>query len=501
MYMQPLHYQQQNHKISILLLFLFIIVGCLTAHSQDSNLSERLKKHVRILASDSMQGRGLGTDGKYSAKQYIVEQFKEAGLKAFDDSYIQPFDTRIALAWVNAYNVIGYLPGSHPSLGEEFILIGAHYDHLGFTRTNDEKTIFPGADDNASGVAGIIEIARYFANNPDKLKRSLIVVAFDAEESGLLGARHFVDNPPVELNSIKKMFSLDMIGMYEAHNGVDLRGIASLAGGDIIARTAGNDQQVNIRRTGGSIARRTDTAPFGAKGIPATHVFTGIKSPYHKPTDTYDLLDFEGMANLVIFLSELISQLSAEPHLVASASLTAQSERAKTENRRSAGISMNMGTGYHRYADAFFRANSMINVSTGLYAHLPFGNLWALQPELLYDLNGSKTEGGNFRRHSITVPLNIQFGTPTADQANARAFIFGGGYFRYHIAGKAANTTLDFNTLYDPIEWGFNMGAGIQIFRFQISYTMRRALTGILQNHEGPGIYDTNSLFSIGFDF
>ncbi len=498
--MHPIQHQRHHYKISILLLFLLIIVGWFPAQSQENTLSERLKQHVSILASDSLQGRGLGTDGKYLAKQYIIEQFREAGLKAFNDSYIQPFETRIGLAWVNAYNVVGYLPGNDPGLSDEYILIGAHYDHLGYTRENNKKTIFPGADDNASGVAGIIEIARYFADNPDQLKRSLIVVAFDAEESGLLGAKHFVEQPPVALDKIKKMFSLDMIGMYEANRGVDLRGIASLDGGEINAMTVGDRQDVSIRRTGSNIARRTDTAPFGDKGIPATHVFTGTKSPYHKPTDTYDLLDYEGMAKVVMFSSELISQLSAETDLIADASLIAQIEQAETKpgRRRSAGITLHTGSGYHTYTDEFFRANSVFNVSTGLYAHLPLSKLLVLQPELLYDFNGSEIDGGNFRRHSITVPLNIQFGTPTVDEVNARAFLFGGAYFRYSFAGTSAGTTIDFDGIYEPTEWGFSAGAGLQLFRFQISYTIRKALTGILQNNE-PEIFDNNGLFTVAF--
>lgn len=500
--MRPIQHQHKYYKYSILLLFLFILAGWLPAHSQESVLSERLKKHVSILASDSMQGRGLGTDGKYLARQYIIEQFEGIGLKPFGNSYIQPFDTRIGLAWVNAYNVVGYIPGSDPLLSEEFIVIGAHYDHLGYTKDHDGKTIFPGADDNASGVAGIIEIARHFAANPDQLKRSLIVVAFDAEESGLLGAKHFVEHPPVELDRIRKMFSLDMIGMYKANSGVNLKGIASLSSGEDIAETIASTNNFKIKQASAKIERRTDTAPFGDAGIPATHIFTGTESPYHKPTDTYNLLDYEGMSLVVHFATKLISQLAAEPVLQPSPSLIAYTKRLQTKSgdKPSIGLSYSIGSGYHSYEDEFFRANSSVIFSTGLYAHLPIGRFLSLQPELLYDFNGSKIEGGNFRRHSITTPLNIHIGTPDNNEANARVFMFGGGYFRYNFAGKAADTTIDYENIYEPIEWGFSAGAGIQIFRFQISYTMRKALTGILQE-DSVGIFDNNSLFSIGFRF
>lgn len=492
----------QGYKCSIFFLLFLLIVGWLPALSQDRPLAERLEQHVSILAADSMQGRGLGTEGKYRAKKYIMEQFGAAGLQSFGDSYIQPFDTRIGLAWVHAYNVVGYLPGSDPGLSDEYIVIGAHYDHLGYTKNNDEKTFFPGADDNASGVAGIIEIARYFADNPEQLKRSLLVVAFDAEESGLLGAKHFVDHPPVALNKIKKMFSLDMIGMVEANKGLHLMGIASLTGGEEIAVATSQLTGLRIKRTGDNIAQRTDTAPFGEHGIPATHLFTGTNSPYHKPTDTYDLLDYEGMALVVTFSTQLITQLASEPALTPSPSLIAHTLHMHTGpgNKPSFGLSYHTGAGFHNYAEEYFRANSSLNISTGLYAHLPIGKLLALQAELLYDYNGSKIDDGTFRRHSVTAPLNLQFGTPTANVANARAFIFGGGYFRHSLAGKAAGTKMDFNNIYAPTEWGFNAGIGIQIFRFQFSYTLRKALTGITQE-DSPGIFDNNSLFSIGLRF
>jgi aminopeptidase YwaD len=492
----------KSYKCSIFLLFLLFTVGWLPALSMEVPLTERLEKHVSILSSDSMQGRGLGTEGKYRAKEYIIEQFADAGLRPISDNYIHPFETRIGLAWVDAYNIAGYLPGSDPVLKDEYILIGAHYDHLGYTKDSGEKTIFPGADDNASGVAGIIEIARYFANNPDQLKRGLIVVAFDAEESGLLGAKYFVDNPPVELHTIKAMFSFDMIGMLADNKGLDMKGIASLNTARDIAETIAGNIGISIRQSSAKIERRTDTEPFGNAGIPATHIFTGTNSPYHKPTDTYNLLDYEGMSLIVNFSTELISQLASEPLLEPSSALIAHVKQIQTGNRNKAsiGLSYHTGAGYHRYADEFFRANSLFNISTGIYALLPLSRLLALKAEILYDFNGSKMERGNFRRHSITTPFNIQFGTSSANEANARVFIFGGGYFRYNFAGKVADTKMDFDNVYNPVEWGYNAGAGIQIFRFQVSYTLRKALTGILME-DSPDIFDNNSLFSIGFRF
>src|SRR5690606_5162560 len=113
-------------------------------------------------------------------------------------------------------------------------------------------------------------------------KRSLIFIAFDAEESGLLGSKHYVETIDAELrNQIKAMFSFDMVGMLEANKGLDLKGIGSLVNGEEIAKK--HTDGITLLNTSASIENRTDTEPFGDKGIPAIHVFTGTKSPYHKP--------------------------------------------------------------------------------------------------------------------------------------------------------------------------------------------------------------------------
>ena len=125
---------------------------------------------------------------------------------------------------VNTQNVVVYLEGNDPVLKDEYILIGGHYDHLGFggpntsSRKPDTVAVHGGADDNASGIASIIEIGEYLAAHSDTLKRSLILVAFGAEEIGILGSKHFTSNPPVELDRVKAMINLDMMGRLKESN-------------------------------------------------------------------------------------------------------------------------------------------------------------------------------------------------------------------------------------------------------------------------------------------
>ena len=474
----------------------------ITIFSQETDLAKLLEQHVKILTADSLEGRGLGTEGSVLARDYIIDQFINAGIKPIAESYIQSFSFRSGVAWISAENIIGIVEGSDSVLKDEYILIGAHYDHLGYTKKDGEKTIYPGADDNASGVGSIIEIGRYFSENPHLLKRSLIIAAFDAEESGLHGSRHFTENSPVELNKIRLMFSFDMVGMYSANNGLILKGMASLINGAEIARSTAEVYEIILGNVSADIAKRTDTAPFGRRGIPAVHVFTGSKSPYHKPEDQYHLLDYEGMAGINIYMRALLAEISGENKLQPSESLLAKEEQSTEDKSKFLrfGLLINNGSGFHEYKNEFYRANSLWTGSTGLFAQWPIKKFLTLQQEVLYDFNGSAIDGGKIRRHSITFPLNIQIGTPREISGDARLYVFGGGFYRYNFAGKDPAGRLDYSNSYNRNEWGYSAGMGIEVFRFHIGFTARRGLSDI-QTNSNIRLLDNNNYFSAGFIF
>jgi aminopeptidase YwaD len=480
-------------------LLLIFFASLSLAHAQDQELKERLRAHVRFLTADSLEGRGLGTAGSILVRDYLIQQFSDAGIKPFGESYVQPFMFRLGVAWIPGENIIGYVEGSDPVLKKEFVLIGAHYDHLGYKLEHGNKVIYPGADDNASGVASILEIGRYFSENPQLLKRSLLIAAFDAEESGLHGSRYLANNLPEEASLIKMMFSLDMVGMYSDFGGMNLIGMGTLSSGEGIATSVAGKRNFPLKKSGERIVRNTDTAPFGDLGIPAAHAFTGTKSPYHKPGDTYDLLDYEGMAIINYYLIDLITELSGTEELLPAKRFAKQSTRGGVPGFQ-AGWMVSNGSGYHRYQEEFYRANSSYNLNTGLFLSLPLGKTFTLEQEFLYDLNGSKINGGNFYRHSITLPLNLQVGTPRSRNQDVRFFIFGGGYYRYSFAGTSAGVRIDFVNEFDPQEWGYQTGTGMEIFRFRLSFTNRRALTSLLRN--GPAdIRDSNSMFTFSYTF
>ena len=486
----------------------FLLVSALLLFSLKAQLqtfpkADVLKNHVQILTSDSLEGRGLGTSGHEKARDYIVNQFEEIGLKQFGDSYFQEFSFRMGIAWIPAKNIVGFLEGSDPSLKNEYIVIGAHYDHLGYNLNKDTKVIFPGADDNASGVATMLEIARYFVNNPDLAGRSLVFIAFDAEESGLIGSRHFVENSPVESSQIRLMFSLDMVGMYGANNGVRLVGISNLLNGESAALQLATKTGTMLSNTSSKVELRTDTAPFGEAGIPAVHVFTGTKSPYHKPTDTYNLLDYGGMALIAEYMITLVSVLSTQKALLPAPSLEAFARKFGDDGITPVkfGFLYNTGAGYHRYTDTFFRGKSVFAFSAGLFAEIPLTKIVRIQPEVLYDLNGSTIFDGKFRRHSFTFPLNLQIGTRETRDIPVRFYVFGGAYYRYNFAGKSAGEKLDFETGFHRDEWGYNAGVGLSVFKFSMGFTMRGALTEIAIDSPFSSFYDRNMYLTVGYKF
>ena len=215
------------------------------------------------------------------------------------------------------YNVLGRISGSDPALRDEFIILGAHHDHMGV----DEKgKIFLGADDNASGTTALLELSEAFRSNPAKPRRSLLLAAWGAEEIGLLGSRHYVRHPPAPLPQTVAMFQMDMIGRNAQHganrvgdlpgqraednqNSLNVFG-ASVAPmlRDFIERgnaRAGLDLRFPAEAKSMDLLRRSDHWPFLKRGIPALFLFAGFHPDYHRVTDTADKINFGKLENIL----------------------------------------------------------------------------------------------------------------------------------------------------------------------------------------------------------
>ncbi len=209
--------------ISLSAVLFFSQLQTLHALSKDletPNLSS-LQNHVQFLASDEQEGRGLGTEGLWKAAHYIADDFEKNGLIPFGDNstFFQRFFVNVNFGHskihVPAANVVGHIPANTEELKNNYIVIGAHYDHLGFgahgSLGEETPEIHNGADDNASGTAGVLELARIWSKT-NTLHGNLIFIAFAGEELGLLGSSYFVEHSPYELSKTTAMFNMDMIG-------------------------------------------------------------------------------------------------------------------------------------------------------------------------------------------------------------------------------------------------------------------------------------------------
>ena len=466
--------------------------------AQFSTSAGKLKHHVHTLAADSLLGRGFGTPQGRVAAQYIAGQYREAGIEPLKGDYFHPFNHRLGILNIPGVNVAGIIPGSDPGLRDEYIVLGAHYDHLGWDVRKGDTVIYNGADDNASGTASIIEIGRNLAASRKSLGRSIIIVAFDGEESGLFGSTHFLKDSLVPPDRIKLMFSLDMVGMYEAHQGVDLHGVKLLNEDEWLTGELAQNQGVVIRRASGRIVQRTDTAPFGNLGIPAVHVFTGTESPYHQPEDIADSLDFEGMALLADYLGKATLQLSTAEKI---SELPGPGEDQPTTTRFiSPGVRIRLGSSHHNYLDEFYRGKDIFATQAGLYINVRAARFLSIQPELLYETKGSEHPDGNFRTHSLTVPLNLLITTPDNRGSGLRTYLQLGGYYSRHFTGKVGGRDIDFLEVYNRDEYGITYGFGFEIMRFDYGIYFQRALSGLFRDQDQKVIHE-HVYFQMGFTF
>ena len=209
-------------------------------------------------------------------------------------------------------NVVGVLPGADAARRSEALVIGAHYDHVGlggrFSSSPDRTgEIHNGADDNASGIAALVEMARAAAADRSRFPRTLVFVAFAGEERGLLGSAHYANNPALPLANTLAMLNLDMVG--RSRGVVEVGGLTrfpSLARDvEAAARVVGIDA-----RSGGPGAGRSDDSSFIEKGIPALHFFTGFHDDYHRPTDDWHFIDAAGTARVAMLALEVAARVA-----------------------------------------------------------------------------------------------------------------------------------------------------------------------------------------------
>lgn len=302
-----------------LLLALFLTQSCESGNGRfTADLrSEDLERHIGWLADSTLTGRLAGSPEEAQAANYILNHFQQFGLAPAGDegTFLQLFQLDGPLAEAMGQdrhlsrNVIGLIPGT--SRAEEVIVIGAHYDGQGqggviSLEQEEVNLVHPGADDNASGVAGLLELAHFFSEYP--ARRTLLFVAFSGEELGLIGSRHFVTRPPFQDAEILAMVNLDMIGRLRDQK-LTISGTGTMDRWEALLTDA-NRQSLSLDLEYVDLgSASSDHTSFHENGIPALHLFTGTHEDYHRVGDVPEKINAEGTRQVIRLVQELISSL------------------------------------------------------------------------------------------------------------------------------------------------------------------------------------------------
>jgi hypothetical protein len=265
---------------------------------------------VKVLAGPKLEGRESGSQGGHAAAKYLAEQFAKRKLKPGgpDGRFEQPF--------YGAYqNVLGVLPGRDPELKNEYILIGAHYDHLGYgsggTPRGPWGVMYPGADDNASGTSALLELAQALEFLSKPPRRTIVFAAWDAEERGLYGSTYWASHPTAPINKVAAAFNLDMIGMLR-DNRVTVLGFRTGAGWRrlLAEQNAQSHFQFEFEW---AMRPEADHYPLFDKGIPILMLYTGMHDEYHRPSDKPETLNPPGMSRVVRLVFGMMVELAERP--------------------------------------------------------------------------------------------------------------------------------------------------------------------------------------------
>lgn len=298
--------------------YLFLLISLSINLSAQNFSVPAIKKHISYLSSDILNGRGTSSDDEKKAAEYLAAEFKKYGLKPGNkNSYLyefafkknlDPHDTSTAnVPERRGNNVIAFLDNNAPLT----IVIGAHYDHLGLghdknsREANPEGKIHNGADDNASGTAGVLELANYYSNNKKTEPFNFLFMCYSGEELGLIGSKKWCDAPSYPLEKINYMINMDMIGrLNDSTKKLIVYGVGtSPVWVPIIDSLKTN---FSIKKDSAGIGP-SDQTSFYLKNIPVLHFFTGQHEDYHKPSDDADKINYEGEAAVLEYIIRIIN--------------------------------------------------------------------------------------------------------------------------------------------------------------------------------------------------
>jgi aminopeptidase YwaD len=299
-----------------------LVVGCHSAAVAPSPSvqpdSVAIQRDISYLASERLAGRLTGTPGNDSAAAYIARRYAALGLTAAAPMYLQRFTARPPAhagqsVSLPTQNVFAVLTGRDPALRGEYVVIGAHFDHLGTSTDGaldpDSHAVRLGADDNASGTAAVLELARLLAHAPPR--RSIIFANFSGEEEGLLGSQYFVDHSPVPIDSIYTMLNFDLVGRLK-NDRLIVYGVATATELPALLDSANAATHLRIAAQGDGFGP-SDHSSFYAKNIPVLHFFTDLHDDYHRATDTPDKINAGGEARVVTLAERVVRAIADRP--------------------------------------------------------------------------------------------------------------------------------------------------------------------------------------------
>lgn len=306
-----------------ILTFLFF---CASLHSYTQIISaSQLKSDIKYLSSDKQKGRATGSEQEREIAAFLAKRFEKLKLqpKGKNGSFLYPFQFKKPLNIhdttggkdCNGTNVIGYLDNQ----AENTVIIGAHFDHLGLGEDGNslqpdaKGKIHNGADDNASGTAGVLALATYFTQNSKKEKFNFLFICFSGEELGLIGSKRYCDDPTVDFAHVNYMINLDMIGrLKDSTRKLMIYGVGTAK--EWIPLLSSMNGNFNIKKDSSGIGP-SDQTSFYLKNIPVLHFFTGQHHDYHKPSDDFKKINFKGEQEILEYIVQLIEKKESIPKL------------------------------------------------------------------------------------------------------------------------------------------------------------------------------------------
>ena len=297
--------------------------SCNTALT-DQSLQADLKTDVTYLAADELGGRAIGTEGEQKAAEYLAKEFEKISLEPKGtEGFFQPFTVSKPTnpheeavigtdgAGVTGRNVVGFLDKK----SDKTIVIGAHFDHLGMGSEGSlhrgDSAIHNGADDNASGTAALLALAKILQH--EEMKSNVLFIAFSGEENGLWGSNYYVKNPTIDLATVNYMINMDMVGRLKEDKSLAIHGVGTSPSFPPIFDTINADSLKLITSESG--VGPSDHTSFYLQDLPVLHFFTGQHEDYHKPSDDSELINYEGLVKVVRYISRLVVALDVEEKL------------------------------------------------------------------------------------------------------------------------------------------------------------------------------------------